>query len=70
MIVNSLRCYVPRTVHDHGSVARRAARGRGLPREDGVAPLGELAANLEADAAIAAGNQRNHAHIVDCLHDM
>jgi hypothetical protein len=35
-----------------------------------VTQLGELAAHRQADPAIAAGNQRYGAHIVDCLHMM
>jgi hypothetical protein len=35
-----------------------------------VTALGELAAHLAADPAIASGNQRYGAHIVDCLHNM
>ena len=32
--------------------------------------VGELAAHLAADPAIASGHQRYGAHIVDCLHNM
>ena len=42
MIMHSLRCYLPKTVHDHE--VTREVRSRG----------GLLAAYLEADAAIAA----------------
>ena len=35
-----------------------------------VTKVGELAAHLAADPAIAPGNQRYGAHIVDCLHMM
>jgi len=35
-----------------------------------VTTVGELAAHLAADPAIASGNQRNGAHVVDCLHMM
>jgi len=35
-----------------------------------VTSFGELAVHLAADAAIAAGNQRDGAHVVDFLHDM
>jgi len=44
--------------------------GRAGGQQDRVTPFGELAAHLAADPAIAAGNQRDGAHIVDCLHDM
>jgi hypothetical protein len=47
-------------------VVSRQAGGQ----HDGVTSFGELAAHLAADAAIAAGNQRDGAHIVDCLHNM
>jgi hypothetical protein len=35
-----------------------------------VTKVGELAAHLAADPAIASGNQRYGAHVVDCLHMM
>ena len=53
-----------------GAGGGRGGVGRAGGQQDAVTPLGELAAHLEADAAIAAGNQRDGAHIVDCLHIM
>ena len=55
--------------------AGRTGGGRGgLGRTGGqhhvVTTVGELAAHLAADPAIASGNQRNGAHVVDCLHMM
>jgi hypothetical protein len=44
--------------------------GRAGGQQDAVTSSGELAAHLEADAAIASGNQRDRVHIVDCLHIM
>ena len=44
--------------------------GRAGGQQDAVTSFGELAAHLAADAAIASGNQRYGAHIVDCLHIM
>src|SRR5690242_6229630 len=35
-----------------------------------VTTVGELAADLAADSAIASGHQRYGAHLVDCLHIM
>jgi hypothetical protein len=53
-----------------GAGGGRGGAGRAGGQQDGAAPLGELAADFPADPAIAAGNQLNGAHIVDCLHDM
>jgi hypothetical protein len=49
-----------------GGGRRRIGRTGG--EQHNVTQLGELAAHLPADAAVAAGNQRYDAHIVDCLH--
>ena len=53
-----------------GAGGGRGGTGRAGGQYDGLAPAGELAAHLAADPAIAAGNQRYGAHIVDCPHDM
>jgi hypothetical protein len=54
-----------------GAGSTGGGRG-GLGRTGGqhhvVTTSGELAAHLAADPAIASGNQRYGAHIVDCLH--
>jgi hypothetical protein len=51
-----------------GGGCRRIGRTGG--EQHNVTPLDELAAHLPADAAVAAGNQRYGAHIVDCLNIM
>jgi len=48
----------------------RGGVGRAGGQQDAVTSFGELAAHLEADAAIASGNQRDGVHIADCLHIM
>ena len=55
-------------VDSAGGGRRRIGRTGG--EQHNVTQLGELAAHLAADPAIAPGNQRNGAHIVDCLHMM
>ena len=53
-----------------GAGGGRGGVGRTGGQQDAVTSFGELAAHLEADAAIASGNQRDGVHIVDCLHIM
>ena len=48
----------------------RGGLGRTGGEQHNVTELGELAAHLAADPAIASGNQRYGAHSVDCLHMM
>ena len=48
----------------------RGGLGRTGGQHHGMTTVGELAAHLAADPAIASGNQRYGAHIVDCLHNM